>query len=834
MERPRNPAVRDTILGDVIFGLRQLRRSPGFAAAAILSLVLGIGLNTAVYTLWDAIFVRPLAVDELDDVQKIYSTRRNDAGEFHGLYSWAWPDFQDLRERSRGFRHLSLHQWTPMNFSGGEEPKRTHGAFTTADYFKILRLEPALGRFFSPEMDDEYGAHPVVVLSHRTWTQLFSQDAAVLGQTVQVNGRGLTVIGVAPAGFRGTEMDTTVDFWLPLSMYPEVGPYPDWFEVRGAALFRVLGRLKEGTTAAQAEEDLMRVARGMEEEFPKEAEGLGARVRPLRDNVFLPRDRERYQGYARTLRTAAALILLICCIDVAHLLLVRGLTRRRELAIRQALGAGQGRITRQLVVENLTLFLVGGLLALPVAYLALGLLWRLRPPQLPVDALDFTPDPRIFGLALLATLGLGLIFGLIPALRASRGEITPQLKDSPPGSRDALGYFSPQRLLVMAQVALALVALIGAGLFLRSLQEAYRIDLGFADEELAVLSFAPGEQGYDEDRCLGFYDQVLEEMSGLPGVRAATLSENRLLRGAIWQRQIFLPNQEEALTIGSRAVHRTNAVVPGFFETVGIPFVRGRDFHSGDRADTQAVAIINQTLAETAWPNEDPIGKRFHYDYPDTPAIEVVGVVRNARYRNVREPSQFFLYHPVQQVFRGSMTVHLRTDEDPAQVLPAARERLRKMVPELPLSDVGPLSRFVDEDLWLDRASARFLGLFGLLALVLAMVGVYGVLTQVVQQRRREIGIRLSLGAPRKTLLRHLMKETLTLVGSGLVLGLILSFLVLRFTTSLTDQLHGVAVVDPVTWAAAALVLLLAALLGGWIPGRRAVHTNPVSVLREE
>jgi predicted permease len=670
-------------------------------------------------------------------------------------------------------------------------------------------------------------------LSHSAWTRLFGGARDVLGRGVRVNGREMTVIGVAPQGFHGTDLVASADFWLPIGMYPEVGPYPEWFDVRGATLFRALGKLAEEVDATTAEEDLMRVARELEAEYPKEAEGLGGRLRPLRESIFTVGDQDRYRGYGETLRIAAALILLICCIDVAHLLLVRGARRQKELAVRRAMGASRGRIAGQLLSETLVLFLLGGLLALPAARLALDLLWRFRPPQLPADIVDLGLDFRIFALCLGATLVLGLLFGALPALSASRVEMVPHLKDGTPGE-GGRRRFTPQRLLVVAQVALALVSLLGAGLLLRSLQAAYAVDLGFDLNRLAVLRIAPGDQGYDREKTLGLYRDALDAMEGLPGVESVALSENRLLRGAVWQRQIFLPGGDEGIVIGERALHRTNAVMPGFFDTVGIPLLEGRDFNSGDGADSQPVVIVNRTLAERAWPEEGAIGQLFRFDYVDGPQLQVVGVVEDARYRHVRESEQFFLYLPIEQEFRGAATLHLRTAGDPAAVLGPARAALAELAPELPLEEVAPLTSFVDEDLWLDRTSVRFLGFFALLALVLAMVGVYGVVAQSVARRRREIGIRLALGAKRGTILQRLLRETLSLSLAGLALGALAAALLFRFTSTLSAQLQDVTWTDPLTWLLTSALLLLAALLGGFLPSRRAAGADPARALRED
>ena len=822
---------------DVSFGARMLRRRPGFAVAALASLVLGIGLNTAIFTLLDAIFLRPLPVEDLESLAAIYVTRRNDAGEYVGDFSFSHANYLDVRQRGRSFSRLTAYLGHRMSLSGGSEPVRGTGTFATADYFEVLGVKPHAGRFFRPEEDATPGTHPVAVLSHGCWSRLFGADQGVIGDAVEINGAAFTVIGVAPPGFKGTEVGTDVDFWMPTMMFEQISPYGGWFGVRGAALFRAVGRLAPGVTARQAEEELMRLSRQLEEEFPKDNEGLGAKIRPLLEGTMLPTDRPRHLAYGKTLLVAVGLILLMSCFNVASLLLVRGMERGREIAVRQSLGASRSRLIRQLVSENLLLFLLGGALSLPVARLTLDLLWRFRPPQFAADALALELDAVVFGYALATALVCGLIFGLLPAIRVARLDLVPHLKETVV-SRQATGglgrWLRPRRLLVVGQMAVAVVALVGAGLFLRSLSNAHRIDVGFDAEELLAMSFAPGEQGWDEPRTRTFYTRVLERVEALPGVSSAALSENRLLRGGIIWNSVFLEGEDRVWEGCGQPAHRTNAVFPGFFTTAGIPLTRGRDFDTSVRADSTPVVIVNETMAERAWPGEDPIGQQFHFNDPSSPKLEVVGVARDMKYRHIHEAAQCFFYLPEIQRHASAMTLHVRAEGDPRLLLEPLREQVHALAPELPLVDVRTMSDFIEEALWIERVSAILLSIFGALALALATLGVYSVLAESVGQRRREMGVRMAVGAGRKELLRVVVADGLKVVAVGLGVGLVAALAIMRLESSVGSQLHDVDIADPGIYAVAAVTLLVAALVGFLVPAIRAMRTDPVRALRAE
>ncbi len=827
-----------TLWRNVRFGARMLLRRPGFTAAAVLSLVLGIGLNTAIFTLLDAVFLRPLPVRDPESLAAVYASVRDKAtGEYSGFFSHSHPNYSDLARWNRAFSGLALHLWWPMNFTGGAEPVRATGTFVTANYFDVLGLEPAAGRFFLPEEDADPGTHPVAVLSHGTWTRLFGGDPAVVGREVGINGRTFTVVGVAPRGFRGLDVGVDVDFFVPVMMFPEISPYGSLFELRSPSLFRAVGRLEDGVSPAEAQRELMRLSRRLEEAFPKQNEGLGASVRPLLEGTIVPAERDRHVGYGKALAIGVALILLMSCVNVASLLLLRGTERGREIAVRQSLGASRGRVAAQLLTENLLLFGAAGLLSLPAGFAFLRLLWRFRPPQVAEGALTLELDGVIFGFTLAVALGAGLVFGLAPALAASRLHLVPHLKESSlPAQRGLRArWLRPRRLLGAGQVALALVSLIAAGIYLLSLHNARRAELGFDAQALLALSFAPGEQGYDPPRARAFYSRVLDRVRALPGVRSAALSENRLLRGAVYQVPLYLDGDDKELRCGGRIAHRTNAVTPGFFDTAGIPLVRGSDFDDSIRADGPRLAIVNQTLADLAWPDEDPIGRRFEVrEAEDRESVEVVGVVRDARYRHVHESPQCFVYFPEVQRHASAMTLHVRAVGDPAELLAPVRREVRALAPELPLADVGTLEDFVAEDLWLERASAALLAAFAGLALALATLGVYGVVARTVSQRRREMAVRMAVGARRSDVLRTVLAEGLALVAFGIALGLGAALALARLSAGVSSQLHDVEVVDPGIWAAAAAVLVAVALLGLLMPATRASRTDPARVLRVE
>jgi macrolide transport system ATP-binding/permease protein len=824
------PVLTSAQLQELSTTWRGLLRKPSYLAIVLLLLVLGIGVNTAIFSLLEAVFRHPLPVPRTDELVGLYQTTLSPAGEPQGFGQVSYPNYRDLRERSRSFSALGLYQWEKMNLAGGSQPDRIAGAFATSSYFEALGIQPALGRFFRPEEDLVPGAAPVLVLSHGCWQRLFGGDAAILGRKITLDGKPFTVVGVAPRGFKGTELGTRTDAWIPSTMFPVVSAYAPMFMSRDDYPFRVVGRLRPGVSLAAARAEMASLARELVRQFPKENERMGIRLLPLVEAAIIPRERERYLGWGRNLSLAAMLLLLVVCTNLANLLLGRGLDRRRELAIRQAVGADPARISRLLGLEALSLFVLGALLSLPVGVWSLHLLWSFRPPELAAGDLDLSLDPAMLGATLLVVLASMLCAGLLPVLAAARRDLVANLTDVHAGGRQQHRLFGTRRLLVVLQVALTLLALSGADLLLRGLIRLRQSDLGFQPERLLALTVSPGDQGYDEARARDYYREILERVSVLPGVRAAALSENRLLRGAVRSRAFWPEGQDHPIELNGRASHRTNAVTPGFFRTAGIALVRGRDFSEADCARCQPVAIINQTAARLAWNGQDAIGREFRFE-KGAPLIKVIGVAHDAKYRDLHEAPLVFVYLPLSQNHVQAMTLHVQTARDPEALLPAVRRTARALDPAMPLAEADTMAHFLTGSLWIERASTLLLGLFGLLAFVVSAIGIHSVATLSVARRRREIGIRLALGAQRVQVLGGVIAESVLLVAAGLLLGGVAAWLLLKPVVA--TQVRGADLGDPGVYALQALLLLVMAIAAGSPAALRAGRIDPVRSLRE-
>lgn len=821
------------LLRDLRVGGRGLTRRPGFTAAVVAALALGIGSTTAIFTLLKALFREPLPVASADGLVGVFRTADAGNGTYTGFNAFSHADYLDLRERSRTLSPLALYQWLPVNLSGGIEPERATAMFASAGYFELLGVRPFLGRFFDASADRPGEVRSELVLSHACWRRLFGGDAGAVGRHVILNGHPFDVVGVTPPRFGGTEITVAVDAWIPLMLFPEIAPYRGLFADRSAGLFRVIGRLAPGVGLDEARAETLAIAEQLAAEHPQEAGRRRTRVEPLLETTIHPRERESFLGYGRSLAGAVALILLVAAINVANLLLMRGAEHARELAVCQALGADRGTLVRHLFGEFGLLFLFGGVLALPLGQWTLALLWSLRPPELAQAQLDLALDWEVLGFGALVTLVTVAGCGLPTLLRSSRPDLVESLRAGHGSSRVGAGRGRWGRsALLVGQLTLALVGLLGAGLFFASLERARRIDLGFDPQGLAVATVAPGDLGLAEEATRGFYDQLLERVRALPGVRAAALSENRLLRGAILRYEVYPEGRTEPLPSGENLLHRTNIVSSGFFAAAGIPLLAGRDFAAEDCPSCPPAVVINRTLAEAAWPGEPAVGRRLHLTGPQHPVLEVVGVVENARYRAIQEAPQFFLYLPLSQRVPAAMTLHARSAGRPEGILPAVRREIQALQPGLPVAQAGAMEQFVASALWIEHTSAALLRDFALLALVLAAVGVYSTMAYSVRQRRHEIGIRLALGAHRGRIFCMVLGEAALLAGIATALGGPLALLALK--PLVAGQLLGAGGFDAPGTGLQVLVLLGAAVAGSIYPARRAAGLPPIEPLKEE
>jgi putative ABC transport system permease protein len=819
------------LLHDVRYGWRLLRRAPGFAAAAVLSLALGIGANTTIFTFVHAVLLRPLPVEEPSQLVAVYTTDQRNTGGFNSYLQTPWLNYKDYRERNRAFTSLVAHQVATVSLSSGAgEPMQTVGEIVGGDYFSLLGVRPVLGRGFLPDEDVTPGAKLVTVLSYGLWQSRFGGDPSLVGRTITINSHPFTVVGIAPKGFRGTTTVGGPTLWVPAMTYPQVttGFYLQGFISRRSLFFDLVGRLKPGVTVQQAEADLQAIARQLEKEYPNENAGRNVVVMPLTQTTINPVLHGRFVTAGGILMAIVALVLLIACANVANLLLARAAVRHKEIAVRLSLGASRGRVARQLLAESAILALGGGALGLLLAIWAQNIVWTFRPPFLEPDALDLSPDLTVLAFTTIVAIATGLLFGMAPVLRVRRPDLVTELKERSSAPAGSGGLFSARGLLVAAQMALSLIALVAAGLFLRSLYHAQQIPLGFDREELAMLSFAPGSQGDDEARVREFYQQVLTRVTAIPGIETATIATGIPFAGGAFRRTVFLEGQDQTDRRAGTLV-QINQIGPNYFETFGIRLVRGRGFDASDRPGGQTVIIINETMARMFWKDRDPIGGRFRF-YNQKNFQVVVGVVKDSLYNSIGESPTPYAYQPLEQSGSPYASLFVRTSR-PQALLGTVRREVQQIDRTLPLTAVSTMTEMLDQAMWSSRMAAWLLAIFAGLSLILAVIGLYGVMVFLVAQRTRELGIRVALGATRGQVLRLVISQAARLTLAGLLIGLAASFAASRLVTSL---LYDVSATDPVTFVSVPILLALVALLASYVPARRATRIDPITALRTE
>jgi predicted permease len=600
------------------------------------------------------------------------------------------------------------------------------------------------------------------------------------------------------------------------------------FDQRRAIILFCLARLKPGVDIAAAESEMKAIAARLEQEYPEANKGRSLALLPIRRFTISPDYRGNFVLAGAVLMALVGLVLLTACANVANLLLARWLSRRKEVAIRLALGASRPKLLRQLLSESITLSLLGGAAGLLVADLVRRLLWLSRPAAVP-ESLEVGLNPRVLVFTLAVSILAGVLFGLAPAFQSLRTDLVSTLR-----SQDAIagrqgGRFGTRNLLVILQVAVSLISLIGAGLFLASAQAAGRIDPGFDSKKMLVATFDVGAQGYDETRGQLFYRQLIDQIEELPGVQEAAVAEYAVLLGDVGFSRTVIPTGKELPPGENGYMVQINGVSDRFFETVGIPIVRGRGFLEADRQDSRLVAVVNEEMAARLWPGENPVGRLFQF-FGAPGSIEVVGVARNSTYGFLGEKAPMYLYVPIAQSYASEATLHVRTDGDPASLTGPVRRAVQSIDPRLPLADLRTGSRVMDDALWAPRTAARLLTVFGLLALALAAIGIYGVMSYLVRQGRREIAVRIALGAQRLDVLGQLIRRGMATVAVGIAAGLLAAWLLARLAGAL---LYGTAPTDPKAWGVAALLLFAVALVATWLPARRAAAINPILVLRE-
>jgi predicted permease len=800
-----------------------LSKSRGSAFVAIASLALGIGANTTVVTMLNAMLLRSLPVRDPARLAVIYTVDPHSAG----LLGCSYPNYVDYRDRNPVFSSLALYSPLVMNLTGHGEAQSLMGAIVSGNYFSTLGVEPMIGRAFRPEEDASPGANPVTIVSYGLWNRLYAADPRVTSRAIRLNGHEFQIVGVAPEGFHGLNSMFAADVWVPLMMYPQVFPTPAVVNQRRALYFSAVGRLRPGVGMAQAETAMQAIAQDLERQWPKENHGYRLKLVPAAEAALATQTRNAVVNSGEVLMIVSGLVLLIACVNVANLLLARAAERNKEIAIRLALGASRWRLIRQLLTESALLAVAGGLAGLLVARWARDLLWSLRPPMFNHAAFRLDFDTRVLAYTLGISVCAGILFGLAPALRATRPDLAVDLKERSGRTAPRLGRWNLLSILVIEQVAFSLVTLVAAGLFIRSMRSASQIDPGFDAAHLATVGYNVADQGYSAARGREFQRAVLERVSTLPSVDGVTLAKDPPLKAA-GARTVFLRGQENTAG-GQGRLTLTNVVWPGYFRTMRIGLARGRDFSMLDTLDSPRVAIVNQAAAAVFWPGQEATGKSIEFGGENLP-VEVVGVVRNATYRDFSEPPPAMIYLSMVQYYFPYGSVYIHSRGKPETALAEARKEIRKLDRNLVLQD-ETVETTIRETLWAQRLSGQLLGVFGLLALALSTIGIYGVVSYSVQRRVREIGIRMALGATAADVQAMVLNEGIRMVAAGVISGLAVS---LATSHVVKNMLLVVGPRDALTFVLVPSILVLVAIFACWLPAHRATLVKPASALREE
>ncbi|HYY94051.1 MAG TPA: ABC transporter permease [Pyrinomonadaceae bacterium] len=823
-----------TLVQDLRYGLRVLVKSKGFAAVAVVTLALGIGANTAIFSLIDKLLWRQLPVSEPGRLVLLSAESLNPRF-LNTIFSY--PDYKDYRDRNSVLSGLVAFRDAEVTVGAGEGAERVNGELVSGNYFDVLGVRAERGRAIRPEDDAAPGQSMVVVLSHGLWQRRFGADPPVVGQTVTLGGASYTVVGVAPAGFNGLALERPTYFWVPLAAEQQLtGEQLFALDKRGAAWLRLVGRLKPGVSLEQARAGLDLLARQVRDANTPE----GERGRPFYERRMLLEPggggisilRKDLSKPLELLLATVGLILLVACANVANLLFARAAARRKEVAVRLALGAGRARLVRQLLTESVLLALAGGTAGLLFAEWLTGLLLTYNPYKIDLAQTSFAagPDARVLAFTFAVSTLCGVVFGLIPALQSSRPDLLPALK----GEVSALGRkgarLGPRGPLVVLQVALALVVLVGAGLLVRSLRNLFAIDPGFRAAGVLLVPVSLDSKNYDEPRARAFLRELNERLRALPGVASVTTATVTPMGGGVYTRSLtvegYAPQPGENIGVDA------NEVGPGYHELMGIPLVEGRGFTERDAAGAPPVAVINEAMARQYFPGQNPLGRHLFLGKGSAP-LEIVGVARDSKFHSLTEPPLAHLDTPILQdpyAYR-SVVFHVRAKADAAALLADVRREVKALDPALPFADAGTLTDELGNSLAAARMAAQLSALFGAVALLLSAVGLYGAISYSVEQRTREIGIRMALGARPRDVLALVIAKGLLLTAAGAGLGLAAALALTRLASGL---LYGVSATDPTTFAAVALLLSAVALAACYVPARRATKVDPMVALRYE
>jgi predicted permease len=810
----------DRLLHDLTVSFRRLRSSPGFTVAAILTLALGIGANTTIFSMVNAVVFRPFGVERQNEL--VFFNMHTAKAEYP---STSYPNYKDFRERNTVLADLAMYRIAPLNLSrGAGENTRMWGYLITGNYFDMLGVKPLVGRLLRPEDDINRGGHPVAVISYSCWQRRFAGDPGIAGKKVKVNWLDYTVLGVTPAAFVGTELIYTPEIWVPLAMSKQVEGY-DWLDGRGNGNGFVAGRLKQGVSMKTAQAAINIIATQLGREYPNDDAGVSIVLSPPgMAGTYL---RGAITGFSAVLMVVAGLVLLIACVNLASLLLARAADRRKDTAIRLALGASRGDLIRQLLTESVVLAIAGGSAGVLLAFWLTSLVNAWSPPiDVPVIP-HVMMDLRVLAFAAAVSLFTGLLFGLVPALQSTRAKLAGAMRNDAPSEK--FRRVNLRDLLVATQVALSVVLLIGSILVVRSLQHALSLHLGFEPRHAAAVSFDLGLQGYSEERAREFQRRLLEKVRSMPGIEAAGMIDGLPLTLNISNSSIYIEGKPEPRA-GDAPQANMYVITPGYLRAMQTRLVAGRDLDQRDSKNAPLAVLVNEAFGRQLLPGEDPIGKRFRHG-PKGKWKQIAGVVEDGKYRSLGENPSPTVFEAMDQNSRSNTTLIARSPLPEPETVSALRRAVAELDPSLTIYDAGSLTSELALALFPARLVAVVLAAFGLLAVVLAATGVYGIMAYAVSRRTREIGIRMALGAAPAQVLRVVLFRTGVLLVIGTGIGLAMSLAAGQFFGQI---LYGVSARDPLTYASAIALMAGVALVACWVPARRAIRVDPLTALRTE
>jgi putative ABC transport system permease protein len=820
----------DRLWQDLSYAARMLRKSPGFTAVAIITLALGIGANTAIFSLVNAVLWRPVSgIKEPDRLVQV--------GGSSGTNSWnmnvSYPNYKDWRDQNQVFSHLAAYKNITLSLSADDASEGVAGAMVSANYFEALGVRAFAGRTFLPEEDLIPGSCPVAILSYGFWKRGFGADPGLIGKTIGIHRRPFTVVGVVPNGFGGTQVGRPVEVWVPIMMAAEVWTGGGKFlGERSWSLIQVIGRLRPGIGVRQAHANMDAVARNLEAAYPDENQRLGVSLDPHMG--LYPFERTKIVGFGAILMAVVVLVLMIACSNVANLFLARATTRQREIAVRLAMGASRARLIHQLLVENISLALIGGTVGVLGAICTGDLFSQMAISTGLFPSADYALDYGVLCFATFLSLSTGMVIGLVPAFQSSKMDPMPALKEAAPAPARRLG---PRNLLVVSQISLSLVLLAVAGLLVSTLRSYVTVDPGFEMKNVLSVSFDLGAEGYSEAEGRLFYARLLELVRTTPGVRCAGLADAAPIAGGSSMTTIFDYGRGPVRGLFDLPLKFT-AISSGYLQTLGIPLVRGRDFSDQDGPGTPSVAIINETMANRLWPGENPVGKRFETTMGRRgksagQVFTIIGVARDTRDRLWQVPGMG-MYLPLSQQYAASTTLLVSATADPLSLVAAIKREVHVLDKNLPISDIGRLRDSVRNTLRLLDASAAIIGFFAIVALVLATIGIYGVISYSVARQTHEIGIRMALGGESKHVLLLVMRRGLVLAFAGVTIGALGAFWATRFLSRFSAGQIVLPAADLAAFLATPALLLFFVVLAIYIPARRATKLDPVAALRRE